>query len=116
MSDQRPKPRGSGVYAMLFGFAFLIGAIVSFSGAARRFVIDHVNLSIGIWCAVVGASLLLWGFGRVLGGDKNPGDPQHRRGEWSLIGQETIGFVMSLVAATIGLLALFHDLLKDHGK
>jgi len=87
------KPRGSGIFAIIFGVLFLLALVASFQ-------IDFTKLPrevvVRAWLLFVTAVLICWGANRV------------RIGGPSLtVGQATINFVVGLIGATFALIALF---------
>jgi hypothetical protein len=94
------KPIGSGYFATVWGGLFVLVALATLS---KGFVTWASGLTptaiMRIWCLCVGAILITWGINRIKKGDKTD----------KKIGQDTITFVMTILAATFALGALFHD-------
>jgi hypothetical protein len=88
------KPKGSGVFSVVFGLLFVLAFLVSF------WVDDVTQLPpewiVRVWMLFVATVLISWGANRIKTG--TPG---------RTVGQETINFVVSLIGVTFALIALF---------
>jgi len=91
MSD---KPVGSGWFALAFGLLLVITLVASF-------VVDLTAVNptfyVRAWLTFASLTLLSWGVSRIRTGAR--GDNR--------IGQETINFVVAIIAATVAILELF---------
>lgn len=87
-----PRPRGSGILASVFGALFVAALVASY-------VVDLRNLCpytlFRLWLAFVAGTLLWWGINRIVRGDQS-----YR------VGQDTINFVVALVAASVAIFTL----------
>jgi hypothetical protein len=92
------KPVGSGYFAAVAGLVFFVAATATLFAAVVTWArsLDAVDV-LRAWCLFAGAILLAWGINRIVTGDKQ----DHR------IGQDTMNFVVAVVAATFGLMALY---------
>ena len=78
----------------------LMAALASLSDGVVHWARSLSPLAIlRIWCLCVGLILIGWGVDRVRN-SKTKSDP--------MIGQDTINFVVAILAATFALVALFH--------
>ncbi len=93
----KPKPQGSGYFALSAGLLFLGAFITSIAFDLRTISLYGAFQA---WLLFAAAILVIWGAARVRTGAK-----QDFR-----IGQNTINFVVAIVGATIALLALVKQL------
>jgi hypothetical protein len=91
MPDEKPKPKGSGIFAVVFG---LLALLASFQHGLTKIPPD---LLVKAWLLFVAAILIGWGANRIRVGSKN-----------LTVGQDTINFVVAIMGATFALLALFN--------
>jgi hypothetical protein len=89
MSD---KPKGSGYFSAAFGVLFFVAFLGSFFISMKDIPPDWI---LRAWLVFVAAILIGWGFNRI-----KRGRPDRT------VGQNTINFVIGLVAATMALLSL----------
>ena len=89
------RPRGSGLFAAAFGVLFLAAFIVSFFPGLHFDKIPPVDI-LRVWLVFIAAVLIGWGVNRVVKTDDKGLN----------VGQDTIAFVIGIVAATLALLEL----------
>ena len=95
---QRNRPLGSGVFALVFGIIFLIGTFyVSFSNFKIATSIEPEEI-LSVYLAISGLILLGWGINRI----------RYNDGRW-IVGQNTINFVMALIATVIAILSILKN-------
>ena len=94
MSDKKPK--GSGYFAIVCGAIF-------FAAFAATYRFDFLAIDRDVllrsWFICVGAILIFWGINRVQTGYSS-----------RIVGQETIGLVLTMVGITIALLGYLNDI------
>ena len=88
------RPRGSGLFATTIGILFLVALGGSFFGFELN-KIPPVDI-LRVWFAFIAVVLIGWGLNRVLKTDDKS----------LTVGQDTINFVIGIVAATLALLEL----------
>jgi len=87
-------PRGSGIFATIFGVLFLVIAVVSLSPRVDLRAVCPYTL-LRIWLFFGAVTLLAWGINRI-----TKGSPDYT------VGQSTINFVVGFIGATIAILTL----------
>ncbi|MDZ4709400.1 MAG: hypothetical protein SH818_13460 [Saprospiraceae bacterium] len=85
------KPKGSGFFATFCGVIFACAFVGSFFIDVQQLTPERIMRT---WFLFIAAILIGWGWNRIRTGSQ----------EWT-VGQDTINFVISLVGATIALLA-----------
>jgi hypothetical protein len=99
MSENRPV--GSGYFAATWGGLFLLAAIASLSDSVVHWARGLSPLAIlRGWCVCAGVVLIAWGVGRITSAKADQDN--------KTVGQDTINFVVAILAATFALAALFH--------
>lgn len=86
------KPKGSGYFAAVCGLIFLCAFVGSFFVDVQQLTPERI---LRTWFAFVAAILIWWGARRVQTGSQD-----------CTVGQDTINFVVSIVGATVAILAL----------
>jgi hypothetical protein len=88
------NPRGSGIFATIFGVVFLVVAVASLSPRVHlRAVCPYTLLK--VWLFFGAVTLLAWGINRTAKGSAD-----------YTVGQSTINFVVGFIGATIAIFTL----------
>ena len=90
------KPIGSGYFALICGLLFFVALVASFF--VDRTTVDPY-VAFQVWLVFAALILCIWGAVRVRTGNSK----DYR------IGQETLNFVVGVVAATFAILALINN-------
>jgi hypothetical protein len=92
MSDEKPKPIGSGFFSLAAGVAFLFLLVGSFCFDLRK-VDPYVIFQ--YWLFFAAAILVIWGCVRIAKVHREPL-------RWE-VGQSTLNFVVGVIAATVAI-------------
>ena len=93
------RPVGSGYFAFFLGVLFAIALICEIFVGVEWLT---PQLILRVWFGFAALILIGWGITRIRTGDKKS----------LMVGQDTINWVVSILAATFVLMALLHDLWK----